>query len=63
MLIQIFDIRAAGKKPEKLVNDGLQVDFLRRDERETLFQIKTHLATERTNRTRACPVGFGLACL
>ena len=46
VLFQIGDICIAGQKPEQLVNDGLQVQFLGRQNRKTVTQIKSHLMAE-----------------
>jgi len=45
------------------VDDGFDVDLLRRDERKALRKIETHLVTENALGPGAGPVGFGGAIL
>ena len=61
VFIEIFDIRVAAQKPEQLMDDGLEVDFLCRDERETVLQWKTHLRAEDGIRAGAGAVGLGFS--
>ena len=58
ILFQIFDIRVARDKPQKLMNDRTQVKFLGRDQGKAARQIKAHLVAENRKGARACPVGF-----
>lgn len=44
------DIAVSSEKPEKLSDDSLPVDFLRREERKSLFEIEAKLSTEKTIR-------------
>src|SRR5688572_23456787 len=46
MLLQVFYIRVAAQEPEQFVNDGLEVQFLRRQERKALLEVETSLSTK-----------------
>ena len=50
ILYEKSDIRVSAKKPEKLRNNSLPVNFFRREERETISEIESELATEKTIR-------------
>ena len=39
-------IGVAAQKPKELVNNGLEVEFLGSEQRETVGQVKTHLVPE-----------------
>ena len=58
MLVQIGDIGIAHQKPQQLVDDRLDVDFLGRHQRKTKGQIETQLSAEYGERTGAGAVRF-----
>ena len=55
-LLQPAHIGTAFQKPEKLVNDRAQMQFLGREAREALAQITANLPTEHADSARAGPV-------
>ncbi len=61
--LQIVDIGVALEEPEQFMDDGLDVDLFRRDERKTLRKVETHLVTEDALGPGASAVGFGGAVL
>src|SRR5512138_1771689 len=63
VVLQVLDVRVAAQEPQKLVDDGAQVQLLRRDERKALRQIEPHLMTEHGQRTGPRAVGFRRAVL
>ena len=46
MIAQIFDVRFATEKPQKLVNDGAQVQLFGGEKRETIGEVEAHLVAE-----------------
>ncbi len=59
VVVEIRDVGVACEKPQQLVDDRLQMELLRRHEREAAAQIETHLVPE--NRQRAGPCTIVLA--
>ena len=41
-----FGIRVAVQKPQQFIDDGAQMQFLRRDQRKTMCQVETHLVAK-----------------
>ncbi len=58
---QVSHVRVASQKPQQLVDDGLEVQFLRRDDREPLPQIEPHLVSKDTECAGPGPVPAGRA--
>ena len=56
VLAQVGDVGAPGEKPDELVHDRLQVQLLRRDQREALAQIEPHLMAEEREGSGPGPV-------
>ena len=46
VFLQVGDVGRALQEPQQLVDDGLQVDLLGRQEGETLLQVEAHLVAE-----------------
>src|SRR3954452_927197 len=46
MYVEIANIGFAAEEPQQFVDDRLEMHLLRRDEREALCQIETHLVSE-----------------
>jgi hypothetical protein len=44
------DIRVSSEKPEKLSDDSLPVDFLGREKRESIREVKSKLSSEKAIR-------------
>src|SRR5690606_31625529 len=61
--VQIIDVRVAGEKPQKLVDDRAQMQLLRRHEREAFGKIEAHLITEDAERARPGAVALLSAAL
>src|SRR5271167_3536906 len=53
VIVEIFDVCIAGKKPKQFIDDRLDVQLLGRRERKTPAQIESHLVAE--DRKRAGP--------
>src|SRR5262249_16998915 len=53
VLVEVADIGVAGEKPQQLVNDGFQVHFLGRQQREAGRKIEAHLVAEHGQRAGA----------
>ena len=58
VLAKVADIGVAFEKPEQLVNDRAQVKLFRRDQRESLAEIKPFLRAENGIGAGASAVGF-----
>lgn len=58
VVLQILNVRLALQEPEKLVNDGLCMHLLRREQRKAGSKIETHLIPEHGERSRSRPVIF-----
>ena len=56
VFLQVVHIRVALQKPQQFIDDRLQVQLLRRQQREALFQVKPHLVSEYALRARPCAV-------
>jgi hypothetical protein len=63
MLVQPGCIGLAAQEPKQLIDDRLQVHFLRRDQRKSRGQIEAHLVTEHGQRARAGAVRLARAVL
>jgi hypothetical protein len=61
VLVEIFDVGVAAQEPEQLVNDGLGVDFLGREQREIISQIEACLGAKHGIRAGARAVGLELS--
>ena len=61
VFFQIPRIGFPPQKPQQLMNDRAQMEFLGRHARESLAQIIPRLSAENRNRASACPVGSPLA--
>jgi hypothetical protein len=59
MLIKIFHACVAGEKPEELMHDGLEVQFLGGEQWEPGREIEPHLMPENGKRSRTRAIGFG----
>ena len=53
MLVQITNVGVAAQKPEQLVNDRLEMQLLRCQQRKTFTQIEPRLRAENGDRSRA----------
>ena len=53
VVVQVADIGIALQKPQQLVNDGAQMQFLGGDQRKPLGEIEAHLVAEHADRTGA----------
>lgn len=51
MVTQVFDVGVAGQKPQKFVDDRLEVQLLGRQKRKSLCEVEAHLMT----KNRSCP--------
>ena len=58
VFLQVGNIGIALQKPDQLVDDRAQMQFLGRDQRETLGQIESHLPAEDGMRAGSCAIGF-----
>ena len=56
VIVQILDVRIALQKPQQLVNDTAQVEFLGREAREALGKVKAGLATKHRTGASASAV-------
>ncbi len=63
VVLQILDIRIPGEEPQKLVDYGLEMDFLRSKKRKAILEIEAHLITEDTLRPSSGAVFFQDAVL
>jgi hypothetical protein len=61
VFVERFHVRLAAQKPEQLVDDGLEMGFLGRDERKAVAQRKAHLCAEDGIGAGAGAVGLELA--
>ena len=52
MLLQILHVCVAAQEPQQLVDDALQVQFLRGKQGKSLAEVKAHLMAEDALRTR-----------
>ena len=52
VLVQPADVGVAAEEPDQLVGDALEVELLRRQQRETLRQVMTNLPAEDGGRSR-----------
>ncbi len=57
LFVERADIGVAAQKPKQLVDDRLEMQLLRRQERETFPQIKSRLRPKDRNRPDAGPIG------
>ena len=46
VILEVLDVGVAGDEPEKLVDDGFEVNFLGGQKRETLGEVEAHLVAE-----------------
>ena len=46
MVLQVPDVRVAAQEPDELVEDGLQMHFLGRDQRKPFGEVEAHLIAE-----------------
>src|SRR4029450_1928433 len=53
VFLQILDVGIAGQKPKQFVDDRLQVQFLRGEQRESFIKCKAHLMPEDRQRAGA----------
>ena len=58
MLLKIPHVCVAFEKPQQFVYYRLQMQFLCREQRETVFQIESHLVTEHAKRSRSRAVSL-----
>ena len=63
VLLQITHISVAGKEPQQLMDDTLQMHLFGGYEGESLAEVITVLIAEHRNSTRACSVGLHGAVL
>ena len=63
VILEIFHIGVSGDEPEKLIDDGFQMDFLRGQKRKSFTEIVTHLISEYTLSTCAGTVGLHCSVL
>ena len=61
VLVEIFDVGVAAQEPEQFVNDGFGMDFLGREQREIVSQVKPRLSAKHGIRAGARAVGLELA--
>ena len=61
VLLQPANVRFAAQEPEQLVNDRLEMQLLRREQRKTFAQIEPRLRAKNRERAGAGTVGLGLA--
>ena len=61
VFLEIGDIGIAAQEPDQLVDDRLQMQLLRRHQREAVGEIEAHLVAEDRFRAGAGPVGFDQA--
>ena len=59
VIAQISNVGIAGQEPQKLMNDGAQMQLLGRDERKPFGQVKPHLVSENRFGAGAGPVHAG----
>ena len=52
MVMQILHIRVATQKPQQLVYNGTQMQFLRSQQRKTVVKMEPHLVSEHTDSAR-----------
>src|SRR4051812_15531738 len=57
-LLQPFHIGVAAQEPEQLIDDGFEMQLLRREERKALREAKAQLPAEHRERAGARTVGF-----
>ena len=58
MFLKVMHIGVAAQKPEKFMDDALQVEFFGGEKREALFEIKSHLMAEDALRASSSAVGL-----
>ena len=58
VFVEIANIRIAGQKPQKLVDDALEEHLFRGDEGKAFREVEAHLVTENTNGSGTCAVAF-----
>jgi len=58
VLAQVLHVGVAGEKPQELVHDGFEIEFLGGDEREALREVEAHLVAEHRQRAGAGAVGL-----
>ena len=46
VFVEVVHVRVAPEEPEEFVDNGLEMEFLGGEERETLGQVETHLVAE-----------------
>jgi hypothetical protein len=56
--LQPLRVAVAAQEPQQFEDDGLEVHLLRRDQREALAQVETHLVAEHAFRAGAGAVGL-----
>src|SRR5260221_14633484 len=62
-LLQPLDVGVAAPEPEQLVEDGFEVQLLRREQRKALVEREAQLAAEHRERAGAGAVGLARAVL
>src|SRR5687767_4342966 len=62
-LLQPAHVRLAAQEPQKLVQDGLEVQLLRGEERKARFQAETQLSPEYGQRAGSGAIGLVRAAL
>ena len=58
MLLQVLHVGVALQKPKQLIDDRLQVELLRGQEREALLQVEAHLVAKHADRARTRSILF-----
>jgi len=61
VIVQIFGVGVSAQKPQQLVDDRAQVDFLRRDQRKRAPEVEARLRTEKPDGSGPSAIGPGLA--
>ena len=46
VILEVLDVGVTGDEPDKLVDDGFEVNFLGREKRETFGEVEAHLVAE-----------------
>jgi hypothetical protein len=63
VFLQIFDIGIAAQEPEKLIDDGTQMQLLGRHQRKPGIEIEAHLIAKYAQRSGAGTIALGRAVL
>lgn len=61
VFLEILHVRVALQEPEQFVDDGFQMELLRRQTGKTVVQVETHLVAEHAERARARAVFLAYA--